>query len=147
MRRCCLVVTLVSVFLPASRCRSAEPIVWRHDVDAAWQEATQLQRPLLVLVTRPKCDFCSKMKAVTFSHPAVARDIRAQYVPLMVDAAVEPELVKSWKVTRFPTTFVISPEATLTAQIVGYLPPDRFRLRLAQQGRSHFTSRRAPGRR
>lgn len=108
----------------------AEEIVWLHDTDAAWQKTIDEQRLLLLFVTRPNCKYCSQMKGVTFADERVTALVGAAFVPLAIDPASDPELIKELKIAAYPTTLIISPEAGLLDRFKGYLPPAEFQRRL-----------------
>lgn len=108
----------------------AEEIAWLHDTEAAWRQTVSEGRPLLLFVTRANCKYCAQMKTVTFADEQVRELVASGFVPLAVDPTSDAALIKELKITAYPTTLVISPEAGLLDQFKGYLPPAEFQRRL-----------------
>lgn len=121
---------LLIALVVLGRSAPAEEIAWLHDADAAWQRTVDEQRLLLLFVTRPNCKYCSQMKSVTFTDQNVSELVEAAFVPLAIDPASDPELIKELKIAAYPTTLIISPEAGLLDRFKGYLPPAEFQRRL-----------------
>jgi hypothetical protein len=109
-------------------------VVWHTTVESAWNLTRQQGRPLLVFVTREDCAYCVKMKDRTFSHATVAEAINRGYVPLVLDGGVPTPLLRELRVSMYPATFVISPQAVILARIDGFVPPEALASRL-QLGR------------
>jgi len=119
----------------------AEEIVWLHDTETAWQQCVGEQRLLLLFVTRPNCKYCAQMKNVTFADEKVRELVGAGFVPLAIDPASNPELIKELRIAAYPTTLVISPESGLLDRFKGYLPPAEFQRRL-NRSRVQSTAKR-----
>ena len=119
-------LVLAAIAVPAS----AAEIVWLQDAEAAWKQTVGEKRPLLLFVTRPNCKHCNQMKTVTFADEQVRTLVNEGFVPLVVDPTTDPELLKELKITAYPTTLIISPEAELLDRFKGYSPPAEFRRRL-----------------
>lgn len=135
--RSLLVCTLLVMSLTTTRgAEIAAPakVTWHTTVESAWQLTRQQGRPLLVFVTRDDCAYCVKMKDRTFSHATVAEAINRGYVPLVLDGGVPSPLLRELKVSMYPATFVISPQAVILARIDGFVPPEALASRL-QMGR------------
>lgn len=102
---------------------AGEPVnlTWHNDVQIAWKETQQLGRPLLVFVTRERCLYCVQMKERTYTDAAVASAIWRSFVPLVLDGGGGSQLLKDLRVTAYPSTFVISPQAVILARFDGYV--------------------------
>lgn len=138
-RLSCLLCALV--VLAWSNARGAETgppaaVVWHTTVESAWNATRQQGRPLLVFVTRDDCAYCVKMKDRTFRHATVAEAINRGYVPLVLDGGVPTPLLRELRVSMYPATFVISPQAVILARIDGFVPPEALasRLQMARPG-------------
>ncbi len=118
-----------------SPCGAADA-VWHDDVDVAWREARQNQRPLLVFITTAGCRYCTMMQNVSFADPAVADLMGGGFVLAAVDADQVDWLVKEENVRSFPTTLVISHKAKVVDRINGYLKPAELKPRLAKTAES-----------
>ena len=112
---------LCLLMLAATASVHAADLAWESDVDAAWKVAREKQRPLLVFITTAGCRYCTLMQNTTFADPDVADLIDRGFVPAAVDAKDVAWLIKSQKVTSFPTTLVISADAQVLDRINGYV--------------------------
>jgi len=108
----------------------ATKIVWHNDVDTAWKVTQEHGRPLLVFVTKDRCFHCVQMKERTYADASVAVTIHRSFVPLVLDGGGNSPLLKDLRVTAYPSTFVISPQAVILDRIDGYVPPEAFASRL-----------------
>lgn len=129
VRMGCVMLILLTPVAPAVA-GDAGKVAWHNDVEVAWKETQQHGRPLLVFVTKEQCFYCVQMKDRTYSDASVAGTIRASYVPLVLDGGGNTQLLKDLRVTSFPSTFVISPQAVILDRIDGYLAPEAFAKRL-----------------
>jgi thioredoxin-related protein len=124
------VTTLVLGFAPRAFAGDANKVTWHNDVTTAWKASQENRRPLLVFVTKDHCFYCVQMKQRTYSDAYVAGTISGSFVPLVLDGAGNSPLLKDLRVTSYPSTFVISPEAVILDRIDGFVPPDAFASRL-----------------
>ncbi|MBI3836818.1 MAG: thioredoxin family protein [Planctomycetia bacterium] len=115
---------------PLARASDVAKVNWHTNVQEAWKTTQQQGRPLLVFVTRDDCFYCSQMKDRTYSNLAVALAINQSFVPLVLDGGGQSALVKELKVTSYPSTFVISPQAVIVGRIDGYVTPEVLTTRL-----------------
>jgi thioredoxin-related protein len=128
-----------------THCPAAD-IAWHDNVDVAWKEAREQERPLLVFITTAGCRYCTMMHNVTFADPDVAALIDQGFVPAAVDAAAVDWLVQDQKISSFPTTLVISREAKVVDRIKGYLKPAEIKPRLTRSAAAQRTASREPAR-
>jgi len=115
---------------PVAMASDAAKVSWHTDVPTAWKVTQEQGRPLLVFVTRGDCYYCSQMKDRTYNNVAVAMAINQSFVPLVLDGAGQSALLKELKVTSYPSTFVISPQAVIMGRIDGYVAPEVLATRL-----------------
>ncbi len=118
------------VLSPVAAASDVAQVSWHTDVQKAWHATQQQGRPLLVFVTRDNCFYCSQMKDSTYTNLAVAGAINRSFVPLVLDGGGQSPLLKELKVTSYPSTFVISPQAVIVARIDGYVTPEVLTTRL-----------------
>lgn len=118
--------------LSLANAAAAEEIDWQTNLDAAWDEAVDQRRPLLVFVTRDHCSFCTKMKNSTYVDQHVVQQVGDGFVPLVIDAADEERFVRDLKVVAFPTTIVIAPNKMVVERIKGHVAAPEFQDRLAE---------------
>jgi thioredoxin-related protein len=121
---------MVGVMISATVAGEQAKLNWHTDVQSAWRESQQLGRPLLVFVTRQSCLYCVQMKERTYGDVNVALAIKRSFVPLVLDGGGGSQLLKDLRVTAFPSTFVISPQAVIIDRIDGYVAAETLTGRL-----------------
>ena len=103
--------------------RAAE-INWRPWSEKAFDEARQLNRPILLSISAVWCHWCHVMDETTYSHAGVIDLINREYVPIRVDNDVRPDINQRYNMGGWPTTaFLTSSGDILTGAT--YMPPDQ----------------------
>ncbi|HEV1992021.1 MAG TPA: DUF255 domain-containing protein, partial [Candidatus Dormibacteraeota bacterium] len=103
--------------------RAAE-INWHPWSEAAFEEAKQTGRPILLSISAVWCHWCHVMDETTYSHPGIIDLINREYVPVRVDNDVRPDINQRYNMGGWPTTaFLTSSGDILTGAT--YLPPDQ----------------------
>jgi thioredoxin-related protein len=112
--------------VPLTPTASAAKVFAYTDVDQAWVEVQQSQRPLLLFVSANNCYFCDKMEIETYVHPQIQASIRELLVTAKIKKEQNPRLVDQLGVRAFPTTLLIAPNGDLIARIEGFANPKKF---------------------
>ena len=103
--------------------RAAE-IKWRGWSEKAFEEARQLNRPILLSISAVWCHWCHVMDETTYSHAGVIDLINREYLPIRVDNDVRPDINQRYNMGGWPTTaFLTSSGDILTGAT--YMPPDQ----------------------
>lgn len=103
--------------------RAAE-INWHPWSEAAFEEAKQSGRPILLSISAVWCHWCHVMDETTYSHPGIIDLINREYVPVRVDNDVRPDINQRYNMGGWPSTaFLTSSGDILTGAT--YLPPDQ----------------------
>jgi uncharacterized protein YyaL (SSP411 family) len=103
--------------------RAAE-INWHTWSEAAFEEAKQTGRPILLSISAVWCHWCHVMDETTYSHPGIIDLINREYVPVRVDNDVRPDINQRYNMGGWPSTaFLTSSGDILTGAT--YLPPDQ----------------------
>jgi uncharacterized protein len=103
--------------------RAAE-IKWRPWSEKAFEEARQLNRPILLSISAVWCHWCHVMDETTYSHVGVIDLINREYLPIRVDNDVRPDINQRYNMGGWPTTvFLTSSGDILTGAT--YMPPDQ----------------------
>ncbi len=131
-RAAALLVVLTQVLLLAPGVTLAAPIAWKGNYREALQESAFRRLPILVVIGARWCKYCRKMQAETFCNPAVAARIADHFVPLLIDADQQGELVEKFKVSALPTVMVITPERMIVARYSGFQSASRLNQHLAR---------------
>ena len=110
--------------------RAAE-IKWRTWSEKAFEEARQLNRPILLSISAVWCHWCHVMDETTYSHGGVIDLINREYLPIRVDNDVRPDINQRYNMGGWPTTaFLTSSGDILTGAT--YMPPDQMADALAR---------------
>ena len=110
--------------------RAAE-IKWRPWSEKAFDEARQLNRPILLSISAVWCHWCHVMDETTYSHPGVIDLINREYMPIRVDNDLRPDINQRYNMGGWPSTaFLTSSGDILTGAT--YLPPDQMADALAR---------------
>jgi uncharacterized protein len=103
--------------------RAAE-IKWRPWSEKAFEEARQLNLPILLSISAVWCHWCHVMDETTYSHAGVIDLINREYLPIRVDNDVRPDINQRYNMGGWPTTaFLTSSGDILTGAT--YMPPDQ----------------------
>lgn len=97
---------------------------------AAWTEAQQSGRPILVYVTSQSCPHCSRMIGETYQASSVREFVRDSFETVLVDRTQQPGLAAALHVRWFPTTLVVGPDNKVIDVIEGYVDAGAFSRRL-----------------
>jgi uncharacterized protein YyaL (SSP411 family) len=88
-------------------------IAWRAWSDEAFTEAQQQNKPVLLSIVAPWCQFCRAMDEQTFSNEAIAQFIGDNLIPVRVDSDKRPDINGRYTQGGWPTTCILSPEGDL----------------------------------
>ena len=126
---------LLFLFLVSTQIRAETPvgIQWQSEENAieAWESSAKKRRPILLFVKYEGCIHCKRMAQETFANASIAAEIQSRFVPVMVDGIKYQKWIARFSQIRiYPTTFIISHDNKVIEIIQGYVPADRFRLRL-----------------
>jgi uncharacterized protein YyaL (SSP411 family) len=110
--------------------RAAE-IQWRAWSDQAFEEARQLNRPILLSISAVWCHWCHVMDETTYSHAGVIDLINREYLPIRVDNDVRPDINQRYNMGGWPTTAFLTSSGDLLTGAT-YMPPDQMADALAK---------------
>ncbi|GAC1505092.1 MAG: thioredoxin domain-containing protein [Candidatus Dormibacteraceae bacterium] len=118
--------------------RAAE-INWHPWSEAAFTEAKQAGRPILLSISAVWCHWCHVMDETTYSHPGIIDLINREYVPIRVDNDVRPDINQRYNMGGWPSTaFLTSAGDILTGAT--YMPPDQMADALSKVASYYRTS-------
>lgn len=121
-----------------------QQIHWYKDLKLAAADSERLQKPMLLKFTASWCRYCTKMGRIAFSNEMVVRSVNRYFIPITVDADAHPELVKSLRVKKFPSTIVLSPDLKVLKTMVGYQTPAQLQGQIVSFCRASVPRYRAP---
>jgi hypothetical protein len=88
-------------------------IAWRAWGEEAFNEAQRLNRPVLLSIVAPWCQYCRAMDEQTFGNEAIAQYIADNFVPVRVDSDKRPDVNSRYTQGGWPSTCVLSPEGDI----------------------------------
>ena len=104
--------------------QSSNAIDWTTSYRGATDEAIQSGKPMLVRITASWCGPCQQMKQLTFTDSRVVQLVRSNFVPLLIDADANPDLVTGFRIEAYPTTLVVSADLTVMKRMKGFQSAD-----------------------
>jgi YHS domain-containing protein len=114
---------------------AARSIDWSSSYRNAADEAVRTGKPMLVRITATWCAPCQQMKQLTFADSRVVELTTSSFVPLLIDADANPDLVTSFRVEAFPTTLVVAPDLTILKRLKGFQSAESLVASLSQFGK------------
>ena len=106
------------------RANRASEIKWRHWSESAFEEARQLNRPILLSISAVWCHWCHVMDETSYSHAGVIDLINREYVPIRVDNDVRPDINQRYNMGGWPTTAFLTSSGDILSGAT-YMPPDQ----------------------
>ena len=122
-------IGLVLSILASLPCPAAEGFM--TDRKAAFKQASQDDRPLLIDFQTTWCVACRTMEKTTWVDDDVVAAMGA-YVPLMVDGERDHNLVARYRVEAYPTIVIATPDGAPILTLIG--------LQTAEQMEAHLTA-------
>lgn len=107
---------------PSTAIRAQSQIEWVTTWAEAQTLAARHHRLILVHVWSPDCPLCLKLERTVFNQPELIRAVGTNYIPLKINAAADPPLVRHFGVDRFPTDIILSTDGKEIYRSVS--PPD-----------------------
>jgi uncharacterized protein len=105
--------------------RAAE-IRWREWDGAAFKEATDQGKPVLLAISAVWCHWCHVMDETTYSDPSVISLINEHFVPVRVDNDQRPDVNARYNMGGWPTTVVLTGDGEVLKGGT-YVPPEAMR--------------------
>jgi uncharacterized protein YyaL (SSP411 family) len=102
----------------------ASEIQWRTWGDAAFGEAREQNKPVLLAISAVWCHWCHVMDETSYSSEDIIRVINEKYVPVRVDNDERPDVNRRYNMGGWPSTVFLTPEGEI---IHGgtYVPPEQ----------------------
>src|SRR5712692_9459591 len=97
---------------------SAPEVRWRHDYNSARKEAQEKNLPLVLDFGTKGCYWCVQLDLTTFREPRIAAMMNDRFIPLKIDAEMEPKLTQDLRIERFPTLVMAAPDGKILYTVV-----------------------------
>lgn len=113
----------LSLSLPA---RAAENglVEWQRSETAAFEQARENERFVLLYLEAVWCHWCHVMDRETYRDAHVLAAIEAGFVPLRIDQDARPDLAARYKDYGWPATIVFAADGTEILKRQGYIAPE-----------------------
>jgi uncharacterized protein len=118
--------------------RAAE-INWHPWSEAAFTEAGETRRPILLSISAVWCHWCHVMDETTYSHPGIIDLINREYVPVRVDNDVRPDINQRYNMGGWPSTAFLTAAGDILTGAT-YLAPDQMADALSKVASYYRTS-------
>jgi len=128
MKRALRLLALLAAIVPAAALPALAGIPWiKDDVDAAFIEAKQKDRPVLIYFHTTWCSWCTQFERKVFSDEDVTYEANG-FVPLEVngDRRGGQPLLRRFNVTTFPTILAVTPKNEVLGRLAMYVGPADF---------------------
>ena len=102
----------------------AAQIQWREWSDAAFQEAADTGKPVLLSISAVWCHWCHVMDETSYSNEENIEAINRGFIPIRVDNDRRPDINARYNQGGWPTTAFLTAEGEILAGTT-YLPADR----------------------
>lgn len=115
----------VTMFRFSPRPNRAHLVQWRPWGEAAFQEARQQDKLVIVCLTAFWCGYCQRMDDTTLSHEEVITLLNAFFVPIRVEESQRPDVDLRYNQNGWPTIAFLTPTGDDILR-VNYLAPEPF---------------------
>jgi uncharacterized protein YyaL (SSP411 family) len=92
-----------------------DSIRWQHFEPATLKAAAAADRPILMVITAPWCQYCRELLTTSFADPQVVTAIGESLVPVLVDAERRPDVNQRYGTGGWPTVAWLTPDGELIA--------------------------------
>lgn len=118
-----IVLAMASLLAVNLHAEETEGIVWHTNPDQAWKEMREQGRPLLMFITTDECQFCTRMKSLTYSDAKVKSEIGGKFVALRLNADhdLSDDFLERFGIEYFPTTLLFAPNLKVLDRVDGYV--------------------------
>lgn len=99
---------------------------WFYDLNQAWQDAQQNQRPVLVYFRNQQARGCQQMEAETLFNPEVVQFLSTSYTACVIDTTQQIAVARRFGVFAVPTVVLLDLEGKEFTRLVTHYPPGNF---------------------
>jgi len=105
---------------------AATTVDWREWGEAAFAEAAEADRPLLLSLVTTWSRECREMEETTYADPRIGANVNEDFVPVRVDADRRPRVRERYNMGGFPSTVFLTPSGEILTGAT-FLGVDGFR--------------------
>ncbi len=124
----CVCVPIKSVFLVltislVSTVVAGGAVPWQSWSDAAFAQAKEGDKLVLLDLSAEWCAYCRKMDETTWRNPAVLAAIEQDYVPIQIVDEKDPELAERYRQHGRPAVIIMDADGKELMRKRGYMKP------------------------
>jgi len=110
---------------------SQHTVQWRPWGKAAFKEAMDERKPILLSLGAVWCHWCHVMDKTSFSDPAVVELINSKFIPIRVDIDKRPDIRDRYNFGGYPTTAILNGKGHVLTGAT-FVPPRQLENMLGQ---------------
>lgn len=107
-----------------------EKIQWQEWSNETFALAVQQNKLVLLDISAEWCQFCKKMKAVTYQDPEVIKIINDNYIAISADIETNSDVKILYGNFGVPGTVILTPERDEINKRLGYIAPQQMQWHL-----------------
>ena len=94
------------------------------DYNRTLELAKKESKPLFILFSKEKCQWCKKLKSDIVESENIAKELKENYLVLFLDQE-KSDYPSKYKVDGVPDVFLVSEKEELYTEIFGYHPKEK----------------------
>ncbi|MGB7343025.1 MAG: DUF255 domain-containing protein [Pirellulaceae bacterium] len=133
-------LTVIALLLFSASSARAQ-IAWQTNLQSAHAQAKNEGKLLLLHFYSDNCVYCERLEEGSFKSPQVGQTINQQFVPVKIHGGNNAHLTTMFKVTKYPTDVIVTPEGTTLIHSVSPQEPARFVAMLGEASRAKVAAK------
>lgn len=125
-----LAIQLLIVSGPAYSQSVTENIRWHDWSNDTFSLAEQENKLVLLDISARWCQFCKKMKSVTYQDPEVIKIVNKHYIAIHADIELTPDVQMLYGNLGVPGTVILTAEREELNKRLGYIAPQQMQWHL-----------------
>ncbi|WP_456405201.1 thioredoxin family protein [Thiolapillus sp.] len=113
----------VATMLLVSTALAGGAVAWQSWSDAAFAQAKEGDKLVLVDLSAEWCAYCKKMDATTWRDPKVLAAIDKDYIPVKIVDEQDPELAARYRQYGRPAVVILDADGAELMRKRGYMKP------------------------
>lgn len=109
---------------------SVTKVQWHEWSNETFALAAEQNKLILLDISAQWCQFCKKMKAVTYQNPDVVKIINDNYIAINADIETTDDVKRLYSHFGVPGTIILTPERDEINKRLGYIAPQQMQWHL-----------------
>lgn len=120
----------LSASISAADSNTGKTITWHEWSNETFVMAEEQNKLVLLDISAPWCQFCKKMKAVTYNDPKVIEIINNNYIAIESDIEITRDVKMLYGNFGVPGTVILTADREEINKRLGYIPPQQMQWHL-----------------